>query len=458
MQRLRYSKYLQTFALLLDIFVLASVFFIFFAHHRLPFKETSRIIWEQSYLPILLLSLFWLLLSGWSKIYHVPRNLTFTIYLERLLTHMVFFIFGIILLGKVSNNEFMKVEKFWLCAVLFTIMLLLKSGIFFIIKYLRSLGINYRNAMFIGRSDSLEILKKTLQSRKDYGYRFFDYQNGQPNAKDITEFWNENGIHTVFMQLGNEELCREQTEKIIQQAEINKIRMVLIPNFGQNEFFDYDLTYIQAQPVLTPAKFPLDFSSNYLLKRGFDVFFSLLFIIFIGSWLFPIVSLVVLLESKGPPFFLQKRYGRNDEIFRCIKFRSMVVNDGSSVRTTAENDDRITNFGRFLRKTNMDETPQFLNVLKGDMSIVGPRPHMLVVDDFYKPKISKYSARNRVKPGITGLAQVNGLRGDSGNMEVEMKKRIMADYFYVKNWSLSLDLIIILKTIFLIISGDKKAK
>ena len=120
-------------------------------------------------------------------------------------------------------------------------------------------------------------------------------------------------------------------------------------------------------------------------------------------------------------------------------------------------DKRVTRIGKFLRKTSLDEMPQFINVLKGEMSVVGPRPHMLLVDDFYKLKIGRYSVRSLVKPGVTGLAQVNGLRGDSGNMDIKMQKRILADAFYVKNWSFSLDFVIILKTIFLVIGGDKNA-
>ena len=135
----------------------------------------------------------------------------------------------------------------------------------------------------------------------------------------------------------------------------------------------------------------------------------------------------------------------------------MYENDFFFFYTTQENDKRVTKIGRFLRKTSLDEMPQFLNVLLGEMSVVGPRPHMLLVDDFYKLKIGKYSIRSLVKPGITGLAQVNGLRGNTGDMEIKMKKRILADAFYVKNWSISLDLVIIFKTIFLVIGGDKNA-
>lgn len=135
----------------------------------------------------------------------------------------------------------------------------------------------------------------------------------------------------------------------------------------------------------------------------------------------------------------------------------MYVNGDSATKTTAKNDRRITKIGKILRKTSLDEMPQFFNVLLGDMSVVGPRPHMILVDNLYKPKIRRYALRSLVKPGITGLAQVNGLRGDKGNMDLEMKRRVLADSFYVKNWSFMLDLVIIFKTLVLLVEGDKNA-
>lgn len=144
------------------------------------------------------------------------------------------------------------------------------------------------------------------------------------------------------------------------------------------------------------------------------------------------------------------------QVITPILPKSMKSND--SDKTTDVDDDRITKIGKFLRKTSMDELPQFINVLQGNMSVVGPRPHMLLVDDYYKPKIRRYSLRSMVKPGITGLAQVSGLRGDEGDMNRGMKKRILADSFYVRNWSFSMDIVIILKTLFLIIVGDKNAR
>jgi putative colanic acid biosynthesis UDP-glucose lipid carrier transferase len=246
--------------------------------------------------------------------------------------------------------------------------------------------------------------------------------------------------------------------EIFKLAEDNKIHISLIPSITQSDFFLYDLGYIQTQPVLNQARYPLDYYSNFIMKRTFDVLFSVIILVFICSWVFPIIAVLIKATSKGPVFFLQKRYGFHEEVFNCFKFRTMVVNDESTTKTTSINDSRITKVGKFLRKTSLDELPQFINVLKGEMSVVGPRPHMLAVDNYYKPKIGRYSLRSMVNPGITGLAQVNGLRGDFGDVEVEMKKRVLADAFYVRNWSFILDLVIILKTVFLVIGGDKNAK
>ncbi|GEJ46667.1 hypothetical protein CRS_32750 [Chryseobacterium sp. ON_d1] len=311
--------------------------------------------------------------------------------------------------------------------------------------------------MFLGDTHSIEILKNIFIDRKDYGYRIFEYENPQLNISELVSFWQKNGIHTLFLSMENSYDKRIENE-IFKLAEDHKIHISLIPSITQSDFFLYDLGYIQTQPVLNQARYPLDYYSNYLMKRTFDIFFSALILIFICSWVFPIIAILIRTTSKGPVFFLQKRYGFHEEVFNCIKFRTMIVNDESTTKTTSLNDSRITKVGRFLRKTSLDELPQFINVLKGDMSVVGPRPHMLSVDNYYKPKIGRYSLRSMVNPGITGLAQVNGLRGDLGDVEVEMKKRVLADTFYVRNWSFVLDLVIILKTIFLVIGGDKNAK
>jgi len=310
--------------------------------------------------------------------------------------------------------------------------------------------------MFLTDDSSSEILKNILTERKDYGFKIFEYPMDERfNLEKLTEFWKEKGIHTMYFS--SNIFGKSEEENIYKIAEMHQVRISLIPNIVKNRYFQFDLGYIEMQPVLIRAKFPLDYFTNIILKRIFDIVFSIIILIFVCTWLFPIIAVLIKMDSKGPVFFLQKRYGFHDRVFWCIKFRSMFVNTECSQTSTSEYDKRVTKIGRFLRKTSLDEMPQFLNVLKGEMSVVGPRPHMLLVDDFYKLKIGRYSVRSLVKPGVTGLAQVNGLRGDNGNMDIKMQKRILADAFYVKNWSFSLDAVIILKTIFLVIGGDKNA-
>lgn len=442
---------------MLDVVVISGVFVYFFL--RSYSGSYTPEMWEQNILSLLLLTFFWILLSGRTKLYSVARNITYTIYLERLITHIFIFIFGILLLAKVSNNDFLQQDRSILTGTLFLLLFIVKTGVFFSLKYVRSRGLNFRNVMFLSDDAPTQILRNILKERKDYGFRIIEYpaaQRGDLNS--LVTFWKENGIHTMYFstQAGVYESAAEY--ELYRLAERHKVRISLVPGIIRNHFFQYDLDYIETQPILVRAKFPLDYLTNIILKRAFDVTFSMLILLLIGIWLFPLVALLIRLEGRGPVFFIQKRYGFHDGVFDCIKFRTMRVNDECATKTTAPNDDRITRVGRFLRKTSLDEMPQFINVLRGEMSVVGPRPHMLLVDDFYKLKIGRYAVRSLVKPGITGLAQVNGLRGDSGDMDIEMHKRILADAFYVKNWTISLDLVIILKTIFLVVGGDKKAQ
>ncbi len=455
MQRLRYSRYFKAFVILLDMILVASVFVAYY-WRNFEVKYDSETM-EQNVLSILLLCLFWILLSGRTRLYHIPRNVTYTIYLERIILHVFFFFMGVLLLGKVSNNDFLKTERFYLAIILLCIVLPIKTIIYFVLKYIRSIGKNHRNVMFLGENASTTVLKNILEERKDFGYKTFSYK-GNYDFHSIVDFWKKNGIHTLFLPSENS-FNKDFEDQLFRQAELNKVKISLVPNMIQNHFFEYEFSYIETVPVLEQARYPLDIFSNATIKRSFDIVFSVLILIGICSWLFPVIILLIKLDgSKGSPFFIQKRYGFHDEVFDCLKFRTMKVNEHSAAKTTDADDVRITKIGKFLRKTSLDEMPQFINVFLGKMSVVGPRPHMLLVDDYYKPKISRYSLRSMVKPGITGLAQVSGLRGDEGDMNLGMKKRILADSFYVRNWSFSMDIVIILKTVFLVIVGDKKAR
>ncbi len=457
MQRIRYSRYIKSLLIIIDVVIITAVFIYFFLR-RSGFKLKDEDV-EQNWILIIIFIMFWILLSGRTKLYSIPRNLTFTNYLERLTTHIFIFIFGVILIAKISNNEFLKSDRFVIAATLLALLFVVKSTLLFILKYLRTKGINHRNVMFLFENSSSEVLKNIFLHRKDYGFKIFDYpQTNGYEIEELIEFWKSNGIHTLYLPSEYSDLTRDFERQLFKEAENHKVKIALIPNIIQNDFFRYNLNYVETQPVLSQTQFPLDYFTNYLIKRTFDLFFSVIVLVFVCSWLFPIIAIFIKLNSKGPVFFIQKRYGFHDEVFKCIKFRTMCVNNDAFTKTTEKHDARITRIGKFLRKTSIDEMPQFINVLLGDMSVVGPRPHMLLVDDFYKLKIGRYSVRSHVKPGITGLAQVNGLRGDSGkDMNIEMHKRILADKFYVKNWTFMMDIVIIFKTVFLLIKGDKMA-
>jgi putative colanic acid biosynthesis UDP-glucose lipid carrier transferase len=208
--------------------------------------------------------------------------------------------------------------------------------------------------------------------------------------------------------------------------------------------------------ILNVNKLPFEFSENFYIKRVFDIFFSLFVCLFILSWLIPILWVLVKLESKGPLIFKQKREGINCEKFVCYKFRSMKINGRADQVHTTINDERVTKIGAFLRKTSMDELPQFFNVLLGDMSVVGPRPHLEILSLEYQKDVDDYLKRHIVKPGITGLAQTNGCRGEVRKRS-DIKNRVRFDIFYIENWSFLLDIKIIIKTVLNVFKGEEKA-
>lgn len=193
-----------------------------------------------------------------------------------------------------------------------------------------------------------------------------------------------------------------------------------------------------------------------IFKRAFDIIFSLLIIFFVFSWLCPLIAILIKLESNGPVFFIQLRTGQNGSHFKCYKFRSMHVNTDADRKQATRNDHRITKIGAFLRRTSLDELPQFFNVLAGNMSIVGPRPHMISHTEKYQQLTDNYKIRQQLKPGITGWAQISGFRGEIADNDAILN-RVNADVWYLKNWSFMLDLKIIFLTFWITLRGDKHA-
>lgn len=217
---------------------------------------------------------------------------------------------------------------------------------------------------------------------------------------------------------------------------------------------------VQKPPDVTVIRlkstYPLEESYNRYIKRAFDLVFSCCVLLFILSWLYPLIALLIKLDSRGPVIFKQYRSGRDNKSFWCYKFRSMRVNDDSHHKQASRNDERITVLGRFLRRTSLDEFPQFINVFIGNMSVVGPRPHMLKHTEQYRNVIKNYMVRHYSKPGITGWAQINGFRGETFQTDA-MEKRVEYDIWYLENWSVYLDIKIVLRTISQVLIGHINA-
>ncbi|OCK52651.1 hypothetical protein BA768_11060 [Chryseobacterium sp. CBo1] len=274
------------------------------------------------------------------------------------------------------------------------------------------------------------------------------------------------GIEQLFYDLENTKInniifCDDSIEvevykKIVDIAEHKMIRIYMVPDFKYANLGPNYFDVIHEIPFLKLIREPLSNPKKQILKRSFDIAFSLFAIIFLLSWLIPLVALIVKIESNESVFFLQKRSGLNNVPFNCMKFRSMKSNKNADHQTAKKNDSRITKFGAFMRKTSIDELPQFINVLLGEMSVVGPRPHMLSQTEMYSKITRKYMTRHIVKPGITGWAQVMGSRGEIFSHQ-DMEKRIEKDVWYIQNWSFFLDMKIIFLTLYNIVKGDDQA-
>jgi putative colanic acid biosynthesis UDP-glucose lipid carrier transferase len=324
-------------------------------------------------------------------------------------------------------------------------------------KYRTNLGGNYRNVIVIGKNEKARQLINTFNSRPDFGYSFkakFSTSDEDFTLEKCFEYIIENNIDEIYFSVS--ELTNKQINQLIDFADNNLRELKFIPD--NKDIFSKKLKYEYYEyiPILSFREIPLQDPINKFIKRTFDVLFSSLVIIFILSWLTPIIAFLIKLESKGPIFFKQPRNGFNYREFDCYKFRSMTPNKDAHLYQATRGDQRVTKIGKFIRKTSIDELPQFFNVLFGDMSVVGPRPHMVSHTNMYAKRIDKFMVRHFVKPGITGLAQISGFRGEVEN-DKDIIGRVKYDIFYIENWSLLLDLRIIYKTFINALKGEDKA-
>jgi putative colanic acid biosynthesis UDP-glucose lipid carrier transferase len=250
-------------------------------------------------------------------------------------------------------------------------------------------------------------------------------------------------------------------KKIIQVCDQHQRKVRLIPDLETYTNANIEVANLGIMPVLNYKSLPLDRWESRVIKRGFDLTFSLFYFVFIGSWLMPLIAIGIKLTSKGPVFFRQIRWGVANEQIVCYKFRTMTISskdidDEGNYNQATPSDPRITRLGKYLRKTSLDELPQFWNVLIGNMSVIGPRPHPVPLNMASLETVENYMLRHIVKPGISGWAQVNGCRGETKDI-ADMQKRVDHDLYYIHRWNLFFDIQIVLQTVINVIRGDQNA-
>ena len=444
----RYSKYLRPISIFFDLLVLNSFVYLYLG------KELIQ--------PVIIsvFSFLWIISALITKFYEVYRFtkfikiVSYVFYQLLLFSIFVFAFFGV---AETLNPGLSKTLIFLLYT--FLLVSLFKFTLFYGLQsYRLGFGGNYRKTIIIGNDESVEELKEFFITQKELGYenrKTFSFKS--PSDLDLQECFDfilSRNIDEVYCSAN--ELEENQLNLLIEFCENNFKILKFISKRGgllskKLKTDTYGLSTVQSL-----RQMPLSNDYNTLVKRFFDIFFSLFIIMFFLSWITPIIALLIKIESSGPVFFKQTRNGIKYKEFTCYKFRSMVENIDADIQQATKNDKRVTKIGKILRKTSLDELPQFYNVLIGNMSVVGPRPHMIKENERYSKSVNKFMVRHFVKPGITGLAQVKGFRGEIETNE-DIINRVKFDIYYLENWSLILDLNIVFLTAINFLTGHKKA-
>lgn len=441
----RYSKYLRPITILVDVLLLS-----FWIKHCLS---------DTTSLPLLFIIAAvvaaWSVIAVYTKYYEVYRFTKLIQIARKLLVQFLLLtLFILAFLGVFSGDIHVEKTAWFLFFASATIGAA-KYGIFLSLKVFRKrFKGNQRKVFIIGQDKISNELARLFNNQKEYGYNLIAQFPALTNDKIIKAKIEEQKPDEIYLSL--KEVNSKQIQEAILFCDNNFINLKYIPSKKEILSNPAKVEYYGYIPIIPEHRTPLELYPNKVIKRLFDIVFSMIIVIFVMSWLFPIVALIIKLESKGPVFFKQKRNGLYFEEFECLKFRSMVVNEQADLLQAQKNDARITKFGKFLRKTSIDEMPQFINVLLGDMSVCGPRPHMLTFTNQYASDIDRYKVRHFVKPGITGMAQTHGYRGEI-ECKSDIVNRIKYDLFYIENWSLLLDIKIIFLTVKNAMMGDKKA-
>ncbi len=406
----------------------------------------------------------WFLISQYLNFYKFTRFERYLDFIRKSFFQILLFAVVLFAISGVKNEDlFSNKQSAYFIAILGAYIILSRSLFFVVNKWYRKKGLSYKNIVIVGNNHNVDSLIELINERKDFGLRLsthFVINNRTGNQKllNLNVFKDElEKVKPDYIYIClNNGLDKDSINEIVSIAEGVYATIGYIPDNIMDSLQTLEVNYLDSFPILTYKKYPLDHSINQIIKRTFDIVFTLFAFVTLLWWLLPILAVAVYFSQGAPILFAQKRNGLNGKEFNCLKFRTMRPHKLNDLKPTERNDPRVTKLGRILRKTSLDELPQFFNVLKGEMSIVGPRPHMVSENESYSEIINRYSLRHYVKPGITGLAQVRGYRG-AVDTEKDMEKRIRTDIYYVRNWSFLLDLLIIYKTVKLMIVGDENA-
>ena len=438
------------------IFVLCEAIIISFVSslmHYLTFSEWS------SYNTLIVV--LWLIIVIYTKSYNIGRGISYLNTIQ-LALKSIFILFSVLAIGNLFVNYYaFSIKSIFFALSIFTsAIIIFRMLTHFILDSYRSYGGNITKVAIFGYDKMGKNFYKTIKQYPHLGYRsngIFSFStkknkiNDIPNLGSLDAFYNNyTQFHEIFIST---KIPFTEQKQLIDFCDKHFVPVKLLPELVNYEFKNFFIKKLYNIPVIDVNLLPLDLWYNKILKRLFDIIFSLFVLIFFVSWMYIIFGLIIKFQSKGPILFTQKRHGLGGGFFYCYKFRTMIQNSEEDTKFADNNDVRLTKFGKFLRISALDEMPQFFNVLIGNMSIVGPRPHPVKLNEEFSDKIDKFSKRHQFKPGITGLAQVQGFRGKIYNF-YDMSSRVKLDRYYFKNWSILLDLKICIKTFFGILRAN----
>jgi putative colanic acid biosynthesis UDP-glucose lipid carrier transferase len=443
----RYSGYIRPFSYLIDLIIVNVLAIYIMPFHSNPIYYSFFI------------SFAWIVIGFYLGFYEVYRYTKVIAILNSAIKQFV--LFTLFCLALELNYSELANQKKVVLFVFISLVLIVAAKLFiyyFLRRYRVLFGANYRTVVLLGNTKNINPLKAFFTENPDYGYKlvkvFTLSDHKREKIESCLSYVFENKTNEIYCATAD--LSEKQIREIINFSDNNLITLKFIPDEKQILSHTVKFEYYDYIPVIPSRNILQDETINKIIKRVFDILFSTLIIIGILSWLVPIMAIIIKIDSKGQVFFIQKRNGLNYTVFNCYKFRSMALNSQEDIDLALINDLKITKIGRFIRKTSIDELPQFFNVLKGDMSVVGPRPHPVSHNDKYALMTDKFMVRHFVKPGITGLAQTKGFRGEVETDE-DIINRVKYDIFYMENWSILLDVKIIFNTVFNTLKGDEKA-